>query len=123
MKAAIYLASGTEQEMAEAVRQIRSGIAFYASTPAYRPVLDLHGWGDVAAELTTLSRQGRWAQMPALIDEDMLHAFAIVAPPDQVPRLLAQRCAGVVSRVSFLAHRPGPALIEAIRAHPGPQAS
>jgi hypothetical protein len=49
----------------------------------------------------------------------MLHAFAIVAPPDQVPRLLAQRCAGVVSRVSFLAHRPGPALIEAIRAHSG----
>jgi probable F420-dependent oxidoreductase len=120
VKAAIYLASGTEEEMAAAVGQIRSGIAFYASTPAYRPVLDLHGWGEVAAELTTLSRQGRWAQMPALIDDDMLHAFAIVAPPDQVPRLVAQRCAGLVNRVSFLAHRPGPELIEAIRAYPAP---
>lgn len=120
VKAAVYLASGTEQEMTAEVRQIRAGIAFYASTPAYRPVLDLHGWGDVAAELTALSRQGRWAQMPALIDDDMLHAFAIVAPPDQVPRLLAQRCAGVVSRVSFLAHRPDPALLEAIRGYDGP---
>lgn len=123
VKAAVYLASGTEREMAAAVAQIRSGIAFYASTPAYRPVLDLHGWDDVAAELTALSRQGRWAQMPALIDDDMLRAFAIVAPPDEVPRLLAQRCAGVVTRVSFLAHRPGPALIEAIRAYPGPGAA
>jgi probable F420-dependent oxidoreductase len=123
VKAAIYLASGTGEEIAAAVGQIRSGIAFYASTPAYRPVLDLHGWGDIAAELTTLSRQGRWAQMPALIDDDMLHAFAIVAPPGQVPRLLAQRCAGLVNRVSFLVHRPGPELIEAIRGYPGPPAS
>lgn len=116
VKAAIFLATGTEAETAAAVRQIRSSIAFYASTPAYKPILDLHGWGDVAAELTTLSKQGRWAEMDALIDDDMLHAFAIVAPPEQVPGRLRDRCGGVVTRVSFLASRPPEELLAAIRA-------
>ena len=114
VKAAVYLATGGEQEMAAAVRQIRSGIAFYASTPAYRPLLDLHGWGAAGDELTRLSRAGRWAEMDRLIDDDMLRAFAIVAPPNEVPRLLAKRCAGVVNRVSFLGQQPSPALLAAI---------
>jgi len=118
VKAAVFLATGTEQETAAAAAKIRSSIAFYASTPAYRPVLDLHGWGEVAAELTALSKAGRWTEMDALVDDDMLAAFAIVAPPQQVPALLAERCAGVVNRVSFLVSQPSPALLDAIRAHP-----
>jgi probable F420-dependent oxidoreductase len=102
VKAAVFLATGTEEEIASAARRIRSSIAFYASTPAYKPILDLHGWGDVGVELTRLSREGRWAEMDALVTDDMLHAFAIVAPSEQVPGLLAQRCAGIVNRVSFL---------------------
>ena len=94
VKAAVYLATGDEQEMAAAVRQIRSGIAFYASTP---------------------SRAGRWAEMNRLIDDDMLRAFAVVASPEEVPALLAQRCAGVVDVVSFLGQQPSPALLAAVR--------
>jgi hypothetical protein len=80
-------------------------------------VLDLHGWGDVGAELTALSKQGRWTEMDRLISDEMLHEFAIVAPPSDVPRLLRERCAGV-DRVSFLAGQPGPGLLDAM-AHPG----
>jgi probable F420-dependent oxidoreductase len=113
VKAAVFLATGTGEETDAAIRRIRPQVAFYASTPAYRPVLDLHGWGDVGAELTALSKQGRWAEMDALISDEMLHEFAIVAPPSDVPRLLAERCAGV-DRVSFLVGRPGPEMLGAI---------
>ncbi len=57
--------------------------------------------------------------MDRLIDDDMLRVFAIVAPPDEVPGLLAGRCAGVVNRVSFLGQQPGPALLAAITGEPG----
>jgi probable F420-dependent oxidoreductase len=123
VKAAVFLATGTEQEITAASREIRSSIAFYASTPAYRPVLDLHGWGEAAAELTSLSKAGRWAEMAALVDDDMLRAFAIVAPPQEVPGLLAERCAGVVDRVSFLVSQPSAALLDAIRAVAGQRAN
>ncbi len=118
VKAAIFLATGTDAEIDTAVREIRSHIAFYASTPGYRPVLDLHGWGDVGSELTRMSREGRWAEMGRLIDDDMLEAFAIVAPPEEVPSRLAQRCAGVVNRVSFITQTPSPALLGALRSRP-----
>ena len=55
-------------------------LAFYGSTPAYRPVLDIHGWGDLQPELNALSKQGRWAEMGQLIDDDVLHpALALLA--------------------------------------------
>src|SRR5689334_23115334 len=51
-------------------------LAFYGSTPAYRPVLDIHGWGDLQPDLNALSKQGRWEQMGKLIDDDVLHTIA-----------------------------------------------
>ncbi|MGH9067119.1 MAG: LLM class F420-dependent oxidoreductase, partial [Acidimicrobiales bacterium] len=68
----------TDEEMAEAAKGVRAQIAFYGSTPAYRPVLELHGWGDLQTELNTLSKQGRWAEMGDLVTDEMLEAFAVV---------------------------------------------
>jgi probable F420-dependent oxidoreductase len=106
VKAAIFLATGPEEQIEAGARRIRSQIAFYASTPAYRPVLDLHGWGDLGGELTKLSKEGRWAEMGGLVDDEMLDAFAIVAPLEEVPARLERRCAGVVNRVSFICPFP-----------------
>ena len=53
-------------------RGVRQQIAFYGSTPAYRGVLELHGWGDLQTELNALSKQGEWVEMGELIDDDML---------------------------------------------------
>ena len=77
-----------------AAKAVREQIAFYGSTPAYRPVLELHGWGDLQPELNTLSKRGEWVEMGELIDDDMLDAFAVVCPLDQVADRGAQPLRG-----------------------------
>jgi hypothetical protein len=65
-------------------------IAFYGSTPAYRGVLDVHGWGGLQDELNTLSKQGKWVEMGNLIDDEILNTFAVVGEPESVaPELTA----------------------------------
>lgn len=98
---AFVVTGADEQEAADADRFVRQQIAFYGSTPAYRPVLELHGWGDLQAELNTLSRSGRWSTMSELIDDDVLHAFAVVCPLDQVAPAMLERFGGAVDRASF----------------------
>jgi probable F420-dependent oxidoreductase len=90
-----------EDEMSAAATGVRRQIAFYGSTPAYRGVLDLHGWGDLQDELNRMSKEGRWAEMGTLIDDEMLATFAVVAPLDEVADKLIERWSGVLSRLSF----------------------
>jgi probable F420-dependent oxidoreductase len=100
---ALIATGSTEEEFAESVRDVRRQVAFYGSTPAYAGVLELHGWGDLAAELTRLSKRGEWDAMGELIDDDVLHAIAVVAEPDEVGPALARRFAGVAARIPFYA--------------------
>ena len=73
------MVTGTnEEEMAAAATGVREQIAFYGSTPAYRGVLEHHGWGELQGELNALSKQGKWKEMGELIDDDMLDTFAVV---------------------------------------------
>lgn len=90
-----------DEEMAAAVRGTKKQIAFYGSTPAYRRVLELHGWADVFDQLYELSLTGGWEQMADVISDEMLDAFAIVAAPDDVGPALLGRFAGVLDRVSL----------------------
>jgi probable F420-dependent oxidoreductase len=99
-----FVVTGTsEAEMADAARGVRAQIAFYGSTPAYRPVLELHGWGDLQSELNALSKQGEWIKMAELIDDEILHAFAVVAKPEDVPAQILARVGDVVDRITFYA--------------------
>jgi probable F420-dependent oxidoreductase len=102
-----FVVSGrTEEEMADAARGVREQIAFYGSTPAYRKVLDLHGWGALGEELNTLSRgtdPARWQRMGELVDDEVLHAFAVVAEPDRLGAALLERFGGLVDRFTFYA--------------------
>jgi probable F420-dependent oxidoreductase len=93
----------TGQEIADATRRVRGQIAFYGSTPAYRGVLELHGWGDLQSELNTLSKTGEWDKMGELIDDDVLNAFSIVARPKDVGAVVRSRLNDVVSRFSIYA--------------------
>ncbi|MYB03171.1 MAG: LLM class flavin-dependent oxidoreductase, partial [Acidimicrobiaceae bacterium] len=79
----------------------RQQIAFYGSTPAYRPVLEVHGWGDLQNDLNTLSKRGQWVEMGNLIDDEVLNTFAVVAPPEEIAPELARRYGDVISRISF----------------------
>ncbi len=99
-----FVVTGTsEAEMADAARGVRAQIAFYGSTPAYRPVLELHGWGDLQTALNTLSKQGEWMKMAELIDDEVLHTFAVVAEPEDVPARILARVGDVVDRITFYA--------------------
>jgi probable F420-dependent oxidoreductase len=92
-----------EAAMATADQAVRQQIAFYGSTPAYRPVLELHGWGDLQPELNTLSKRGEWVKMGELIDDEVLDAFAIVCPIHEVATQIKARFGDVVDRFSFYA--------------------
>ncbi|WP_179964002.1 LLM class F420-dependent oxidoreductase [Mycolicibacterium parafortuitum] len=88
-----------EDELAANAVATRKQIAFYASTPAYRGVLELHGWGELQTELHRLSREGEWDTMGTLIDDTMLAEFAVVAPVDEVVHGIRARCDGLIDRV------------------------
>jgi probable F420-dependent oxidoreductase len=98
----LFVVTGRDEaEMATAATGVKGQIAFYGSTPAYRKVLELHGWGDLQDELNRMSKEGRWAEMGDLIDQDMLETFAVVAPLDEIGPALVERWGDVVSRLSF----------------------
>jgi probable F420-dependent oxidoreductase len=82
----------------------RSQVAFYASTPSYRPVLDLHGWGSIGEQLGPLAARGQWAEMPKLISDEMLEAFVIVATWDTLADKLHAKYDGLVDRIGL--YRP-----------------
>ena len=100
---AMIVTGGSDEEMAGAASAVRAQLAFYGSTPAYRPVLDLHGWGELQGELNAMSKRGEWSAMAELIPEDLLRTFAVVATPDKVPAMLAERFGDFVTRMSFYA--------------------
>ena len=93
----------TEEEMAKSVAGTKQQIAFYGSTPAYRPVLELHGWGELQDELNRMSKEGKWVEMGDLITDDILNTFAVVAEPEGIAPELTKRYGDVVSRISFYA--------------------
>jgi probable F420-dependent oxidoreductase len=92
-----------EAELATAIKGTKDQIAFYASTPAYRPVLELHGWGELQPELTRLSKEGRWSDMGDAIDDELLHAFAVVGGPAEVGAGLRDRWGSIATRLTLYA--------------------
>lgn len=111
----------TPDELDRAIRATREQLAFYGSTPAYLPVLALHGWEGVHERLHAAARRGEWGAMAELVDDGMLEAFAAVGSPAEVAARLRERFAGLVTRLSFSASYPirpetGAALLAALRA-------
>src|SRR5262245_36214583 len=91
----------SEKAWADSRRGVSKQIAFYGSTPAYRPVLEMHGWGGLQTELNALSKQGQWDKMGELISDDVLEAFAVVGTPDEVVPKFKARYTGVVDRTTL----------------------
>jgi probable F420-dependent oxidoreductase len=93
----------THQQMEQAADAVRKQIAFYGSTPAYRGVLEIHGWGGLQDELNALSKQGKWDEMGGLIDDEILNTFAVVGAPEEIAPELGRRYGDVIGRISFYA--------------------
>jgi probable F420-dependent oxidoreductase len=101
----IVSTGGTDAEREQADAGTRRLLAFYGSTPAYRPVLAAHGWEDLQPELNALSKQGRWEEMGGLIDDEVLNTIAACGTPADVARHIRDRVDGVADTVCL--YQPG----------------
>lgn len=94
-----------EEEFERVVLAARKQLAFYGSTPAYRPTLDCHGWGELHVELNRMSKQGRWDDMTDLIDDQILHTLAVVGPRREIAGMLRERFDGIADGISITHNR------------------
>ena len=105
---AFVVTGDTEEQMAAADAGTRKQIAFYGSTPAYRPVLELHGWGDLQTELNALSKGGEWDEMGRRIPDEILETFAVRGTPEEIPGRLQGRFGDLIDRLSLYMPYGGP---------------
>lgn len=96
---AMVVTGRTEETFAEAVAGTRLQIGFYASTPAYKPVLDHHGWGELHGVAHSFTKEGRWAELGDLIDDEVLNTLAVVGELDSVGDAVRARFDGLAERV------------------------
>ena len=113
--AQIMTATGLDsQQMDEAIASARNQIAFYGSTPAYLPVLEVHGWGDMHLEWKQMVKENRWGDMATSVTDDMLHAFATVGTPEEVAKQIVERSDGRLQRVSPVVYKSEPKVLGAL---------
>jgi probable F420-dependent oxidoreductase len=102
---AILAMGRTAHEQEHAIRGVRTLLAFYGSTPAYRPVLEVEGWADLQLELNALSKTGHVAAMVDLVDDTMARTLAVVGTPEECAAEILRRFGDVADRVG--AYFPG----------------
>ncbi len=96
-----FICTAPDQDaLSRAVESIKSTIAFYGSTRSYRSSFELGGWTDQADQLHKLSVQQRWTEMSALVNEEMVHAFAAVGTYGEIASVMKKRFAGI-NRIAF----------------------
>jgi hypothetical protein len=99
---AVFVITGKDQqELSDNMGAVRSQIAFYASTPSYKVIMDMHVWGELAIRLNELSREGRWFEMGDLISDEMLNEFAVVALSSDLAHAVKARYDGLLDRVGY----------------------
>jgi probable F420-dependent oxidoreductase len=97
----MIVAADSEEEVAAGVESVKQQIAFYGSTPAYRGVLELHGWGGLHEQLNGMAQRGEWEQMAVAIDDEVLRTFAIVGTPEEAVAEIAHRYGDVATRITL----------------------
>lgn len=97
----LIAAAPDEESLHNKIRDIRARIAFYASTPAYRPAFDFWGLNGLVRGLSVLAREQRWEEMPEQIDDDVLNTFAVVGTYDELADKIVERFSGVLTHVGF----------------------
>lgn len=109
LSASVFVVTGSDQTQTENLRAfVQQQISFYASTPSYRVILDAHGWVEIGERLSGMAARKLWSEMPALVTDEMIDEFAIVAAPDKVGEAALARYAGLVDRITFyIPYLPG----------------
>lgn len=94
--------TNNSQEAAKIKAEVQRQVAFYASTPVYRPIFETHGWGEIAGQLSQLASHKRWSEMPSFITDEMLEAFAVTGRWEELPQKIQQKYSGeLLDRVSY----------------------
>jgi probable F420-dependent oxidoreductase len=100
--ATVIVATGADDaEIERAQAGVRRLLSFYGSTPAYRVVLDAHGWGDLQDDLNRLSKEGRWEEMATMVPDEVVDALVVQGPPSSIAAAVQARYGGLVDRISF----------------------
>ena len=104
-----FVVTGKDDEVvAKLFDWVRYRVAFYGSTPAYWPVFDVHGLGDLGRKLNTMTKAGQWNQIAAEVSDDVVHLFAAVGRHDQIAKAIEGRFGGLVDAVSASANSSKP---------------
>lgn len=99
--APIIATGATEEALVRATEAARDRVAFYGSTEAYKPVFEVHGWGDLQVELNKLNKRQQKEEMAALISDEVLHTIAILGEPDDVVTAMKARFGDLIGRTGF----------------------
>ncbi len=98
-----FIATGdSDEEISQGVEAVRQQIGFYGSTPAYRPVLDIHGWGELHEELNAATKRGEWDKLGGMIDDEVLNTFAVIGTPEEAIAELQKRYGDIATRVTLM---------------------
>lgn len=101
----VFVVTGGDEEATRMREAARRQIAFYASTPSYRGVLDVHGW-DFGPELTAMSKRGEWERMAELITDEVLDTVAVVAPIERLGAAIRERYGDRIQRIALYGEDP-----------------
>lgn len=97
----VMVATGTnDEEISKARDACKAQIGFYGSTPAYKVVLEQHGWEGIQPELNSLTKKGLWQDIPTLISDEMLESIAVTGTPDEVSEIISDRYGSIASRIA-----------------------
>jgi len=97
----MVIVADSDEQLAAGREAMRPRLAFYGSTPAYKVVLDAHGWGDLQPALNRLSKVGDWAAMASLITDELVDTFVVSGRAEDIGALVRKRYGDMVRRVSF----------------------
>lgn len=102
MATSVFIITGRDAAaIAEQRERMRAQIAFYASTPTYRVVLETHGWAEIGEQLSQLAKRQKWPEMTALISDEMLRALTVEAGPSEIGAAIRERYTGLIDRIAF----------------------
>jgi probable F420-dependent oxidoreductase len=101
----IVVTGRTEEELDRSREAVRAQLAFYGTTPAYLPVFELHGYGDLHPELKRMARDNRWQEMAGLIDDELIETIAVVGEAHEIAPRIVERLDGISSSVSLVNNR------------------
>jgi probable F420-dependent oxidoreductase len=95
------VADDSEVKLEQGRQFVKQQIGFYGSTPAYRPVLEVHGWGELQDELNAMTKRGEWDKLHEAIDDEVLDTFAVIGTPEDAIAEVKRRYGDLVTRITI----------------------